>query len=387
VRRARAQRLGALPLLALLLAACKDSRPATPADAPPAPAVDAPAADLAPAPPAAPDRQRVLSDLVRLVLVPGYQQLAAEGPRLTAALASLRDAPGADTLQAARQAWRAARAAWRRTTAFGIGPGDDLAVTGGVIDEPTAPDKLEALLAGAGALDATAIRSLPANVRGLLALEHLLFDPDASDDQVVQRLSGEAAIRRRLLASLLAEELSARFMAIADGWTGRFAREVEEAGRGGSVFVRERDAYDNFMNKALAVVDRTIDSVRAGAGGPPPQTPPPISLRSDNVSADVMDDLRGFQAAYLGRGSGGQGLAIADVVRAMSPMADDEMRASIEQALVAVAALPRPLRAAGVTSPPVAQAITALRLVKLRLATGVFSAMGVSVGFSDNDGD
>jgi hypothetical protein len=71
----------------------------------------------------------------------------------------------------------------------------------------------------------------------------------------------------------------------------------------------------------------------------------------------------------------------------MNAGADAEMRRTLAAAREILEAVPRPVRLAGAESEPVVRGIAALRLVKAALATGVFNALGVSIGFSDNDGD
>ena len=388
----------ALVLAALLACAtCRSSRPAAPDAAAdmPGPAGDAPAGetagtDTAPAadtPPARPDRQQVLRDLVQLVIVPSYAELRARADSLALALSALEQTTDAPTLMAARATWRETRTSWRHTVAFGIGPADDLAVTGGIVDEPTNGPRLETLLAATTPLDATALRSLPAQVRGLLAVEYLLFDPALTDAELLLRFAGDAGKRRLGYLSLIGAELAMKLGAVAEGWSARFGAEVVEAGRGSTTFARERDAYDALLNKSLAVIDRTIDSLRTAAGGPAPSTTPPLTLRSDNVLADLDADLLGFEDLYLARRGSSVGLAVADVVRDMNAPADTQMRQTLTSARAALALVPRPVSTAGVASAAVVQAITALRAVKAALATGIFGALGASVGFSDNDGD
>lgn len=356
--------------LLVVVAGCKDSR---------RPVVDAAADTVAVAEVAGPpDRHEVLVALVGGVITPAYAALSAEAPRLSTALTPFP--ADAAALATARAAWRATRAAWRRTSAFGVGPADDLALTGGVIDEPTHAERLETLLAGSTPLDATAVRSLPANLRGLLALEHLLFDP-AGDQALLARFADAPGARRRLYLELVARDLEAKLTAVASAWTS-FGPALGSAGRGSTVFARERDAYDALMNKALAITDRTIDILRQASGGPVVHAALPISRRSGTVAADLGDDLASLAALYTG---GGVAPAIADVVRDVNPDAHTAMERALADARRTVAALP-PLDGALMTQ-PVVDAVAALRALKLALVTGVFSALGISVGFSDNDGD
>lgn len=244
------------------------------------------------------------------------------------------------------------------------------------------------MLTASTPLDATAVLSLPASSRGLLAIEFLLFGPDAAatPEAVALAFAGAEGARRALLIDLLGADLAVKLAAVDGDWQSRYGREVELAGRGSAIFARERDAYDGFLNKALAITDRTIDIVRKASGGES-NVSLPIAAASDNVVADLLDDLRGLEALYTGRVGGAAGRSIAEVVRDMNPAADTEMLRALAAARGALAALPRPLSPVGLQTPPVMQAITALRALKAALAIGVFNALGVSIGFSDNDGD
>lgn len=63
-----------------------------------------------------PDRQQVLADLVRIVMLPGYAELHAQATKLAAALAALRQTP------APRPCWRPAKAGARRAPRGGAPP-------------------------------------------------------------------------------------------------------------------------------------------------------------------------------------------------------------------------------------------------------------------------
>lgn len=333
-----------------------------------------------------PTRQQVLVDFVRLVALPAYSELEHTGAELASALATLRAQPSAPALRAARAAWRQARSVWRQTNAFGIGPGDDLAITDGVVDEPTNADRLARLLASDTALDATAVLSLGANVRGFLAIEQLLFTPPATDEEIAALFVAPAGHRRALYVDLLGADLSAKLRSVAAAWRARYGHELESAGRGSAAFARERDAFDALMNRALAIADRAIDIFRQASGASVRVTLP-IASASDAVTQDLADDLAGLEALYTCKRGATSGAAIADLVRSMNAPADAELARTLAAAKAALTAAPRPLRAGSAEEESSRRVIAALRALKAALATGVFNALGISVGFSDNDGD
>jgi predicted lipoprotein len=369
-----------LLLLVVALVACEKKAPPAPAEASP---IDA-------APAGRPDRQQVLAELVRVVALPDHEELEAGSSKLAAALGDAARAPTAESVTAARGAWRTTRALWRRTNAYGIGPAEDLGLTSGIIDEPTDAARLERLLAAATPLDATAVRSLGANQRGLLAIEYLLFEPADGTPEATAQLLVQTP-RRALYLDLLGGDLDAKLGAVVEAWRVRFGQELAQAGRGSTEFKLERDALNALLNKSLAIADRTIDVLRLASGGMSMKVGLPVSIRSDEVVPDLLEDLAGLEALYTGRPRSRPGSAaavsVSDAVRDMNAGADAEMRRALTAAREILGVVPRPLKLAGAESDPVVRGIAALRLVKAALATGVFNALGVSIGFSDSDGD
>jgi predicted lipoprotein len=223
-------------------------------------------------------------------------------------------------------------------------------------------------------------------------MEYLLFEPaGGSSEDAAKLLTGSGGARRALYLELLGADLDDKLGAVAEAWRLRYGQELAQAGRGSTEFRLERDAFNALLNKALAIADRTIDTLRQATGGMTTRAGLPVSSRSDQVVPDLLEDLAGLEALYTGRSPGRPDMAamvsVADAVRDMNLAADTEMRRALGAARELLQALPRPLPPAGAASDPVVRAIASLRLVKAALATGVFNALGVSIGFSDNDGD
>jgi predicted lipoprotein len=342
-----------------------------------------------------PDRGKVLADLAALVIVPAYTDASAKAKALDDALAVLKDAPSADSLAAARAAWRQARASWKVADAFLFGPADDLAVTGGVIDTAADAAKVEALAAASTPLDANEVAKLGANQRGFGGLEVLLFDP-AKDDAAMLAMFQVEGRRRGVLASLVSADLRTKIDAVLAAWAGAptdYADQLAHAGRGSKAYTSERQGIDAVVNALIAAAEVLIALRLAKPLGldKSPAVPAPElieSPRSDASIDDILAVLDGIEMVYLGRRGEVAGLPLADAVAERSPRADERMRSDLQKAKEAVRAMSGPLRTAVVERrDPVVAAHAAIREVKRCLATEVAGALGTSVGFNVTDGD
>ncbi len=343
------------------------------------------------------DRHQILVDVAHVVIVPTYDEAANSAGVLSAAMDRLAADPSAASLASARDAWRRARAAWKRGDAFLFGPADDLAVTGGIVDAGPADDaKMTALLASSDVLDATVVASLGGNQRGFAGLEWLLFDEALGDDGMVAALEGSAGERRRLLGSLIGNDLRAKIEAVRDAWLpgkGDYASSLAEAGRNSTVYSSERQGVDAIVN-ALIAGSEVLTAIRLakplGLDQNPPVPHPELveSPRAGTSIEDILAVIDGIDAVYTCTFGDARGLPLANAVRDYTPGADDRLRADIEGARRAVSAIPAPLASAVVSAREVTIAAHgAVREIKRRLATEIASALGTSVGFNVTDGD
>lgn len=342
-----------------------------------------------------PDRGKILSDLVEIVIVPSYVDAAADSKRLDDSLAALRDAPTEEALNVARSAWKRARSSWKATDAFLFGPADDLAITGGAIDTAADSAKIEALSLASSPLDASVVEKLGASQRGFAAIEALLFDPAKDDAAMLASFQAEGH-RRGLLAKLLGADLRAKLEAVRDAWSPGptdYGGQLARAGRGSTVYAAERQGIDAIVNALLAATEVVV-SVRLakplGLDKTPAVAAPALveSPRSDASVDDIVAVLDGVESVYLGHRGATSGLALAAAVADRSPGADERMRLALEKAKGAVRAIPGPLRTAVVERrDPVLAAHAAVRELKRTISTDVAGALGTSIGFNVTDGD
>ncbi len=334
------------------------------------------------------DEQEVVISLTESVIVPGYEAAAAASTELRSTIEALCAQPSEDALGNAQQEWRDSRATWKRTEATWFGPVMDRRSVG-LMDWPEIePDRIEAMLANSPATSEDAVRDgLASTQRGFGAVEYLLFQTDALD-----LLSGPSSGRCEYLVALgrvIESEANAVSKAWAQGGEGFPAYSEYFTGRS-NVSLVTSEATAEVVRTQVFLVRTLVDMRLAPAlglreGGPDLSAIPGGGGR--NALSDLRNQVLGMRGMYLGAGDP-DGLGISDIVRGLSGDADERMREQFAAALDAIDAVTLPLRTAVVEQPERVRAVHD-RLAELQrtLNTEVVSLLGVSVGFSDTDGD
>ena len=335
-----------------------------------------------------PDEDAVLASVTDLVIVPGYEAMAQETQDLRTALASLCDYPSEAAMGEAQQAWRDARTPWMRSAATWFGPIMDRRSLG-LMDWPLVePARIEAMLGSSPATTEDDVRNrLASTQRGLGAIEYVLFASDA-----VSVLSGPSSTRCDYLTAL-GEVVELEAAAIAEAWTsgtdGGTPYKDFFTGRSSSSLLT-RQAVGDLVRTQVFLIRTLVDMRLASAMGLR-EGGPDLSLLPGGDGRNTLSDLRnqvlGMRDMYLGF-DGDDGFGISDLVRDLSVEADERMQDHFESSLEAIDAVDLPLREALDQRPEQVREVYD-RLVELQrtLSTEVVSLLGVSVGFSDTDGD
>lgn len=333
-----------------------------------------------------PDRTSVLADLANEAIIPAYEQFDAAASDLQAAAERLCDAPGGAALTDARRALAEARGAWSHSEAMWVGPVMDRR-SWAVVRWPIAVDEIEELIADTSLVldhDRLANR-IGADQRGLGAVEHVLHtgaggSAATSDRDVLEALDGSRRCDYlRALTGVITEEASL----LATGWTERWD--------GGQPYrdqfiSPDGDGLDTVVNDSLFLLEAITDLELGAAIGTMDREPDPAAIDEGPAAAGVEDltaRLDGVRAVLVGNEAGEEGLA---------PLLGDDiagrLRDQLSAARAAVGAVDPPLRTAVAESPEsVAAARDAIKAVQITVATEVVSHLGVTVGFSDADGD
>ena len=329
-----------------------------------------------------PDEAEVLAGMTDYVIVPSYEALASETSALGDALATLCASPSDAALSDAHEAWRGAREAWARSEASGLGPVLDRRSVGVVAWSIVQPERIDTLLASNPAVTADFVRNnISSTQRGLGGIEYVLFADDGPSS-----LAADAGRCSYLAAA--AQVVADEAAGILDDWTvgGGSPYKDHFAGRSAEP-VDTSEAVAEVVRTQVFFIRTIVDMRLAGAlglrGDADPTAIPGGAGR--NALAELRYQVLGMRDVYEGA-EGGPG--ISALIAPLSEDADERMRAHFEASLAAIDAVDGSLREAAAEGSAQAVAVyDALMALQDTLSTEVVSLLGVSVGFSDADGD
>ena len=320
------------------------------------------------------DVGEVLQGLAEDVIVPSYEVLGTSLATLATDTQALCDAPSEAALTAAQEAWTEAVAAYQRTRPAGVGPAldDRLMSDLGFAARQTVIDDL---LESGDPVDHDAVADEGSAARGLYAVEIALFG-EGSDTLT----SAEGARRCEYVASVAAVAQEAA-QPVIEQWTDGDAVDQFVAGLDGgpesSVAFLVNEVTQRLTElEGMGLLDmttaETVDDLDPSRVGGP----------ADQRLADRKALMAGISAA-IGDGSTG----ISALVGAQDAGTRDRLVAADEKASKAVAALPDSVAEALEDPKAVQAASDAVTELKVLVSTEVASKLGVTITFSDSDGD
>jgi predicted lipoprotein len=310
------------------------------------------------------------------VIIPSYRALVANLEALDRSLAALCTTPSADGLTAVQAQWRDVDEAFQGTRAGGVGPAIERRLMVSVAFRAR-PDEVEALVTGTGPLDPVTLGVAGAGVHGIYAVEVAVFGPGSA------ALTTAEGARRCTFARSATQLATTASQQVLDDWTGpddvaTFARGMD-GDRQSSV-----SALVNEVTFRLQQVDdqglRGITEASSYADLPASRTEGPAA----HGLAALRGVLGGVAAIVLGP-DGEPGLVA--LVRERSEDTADRLESLMRAALQATRPLPDSIAAAFEDGPAVAKAQQAVAALKVLVSTEVASRLGVTIGFSDADGD
>ncbi len=334
------------------------------------------------------DRGGAIDVVANDVIVPGSEQLASETTALADAVETLCATPDAPTFDAARTAWDRAQHAWSSTAAYRLGPIRWQRLTAD-IEYPVDADKVDDLAAdGTAPVTTDALDALGADVRGLNAVQQLLI---GTDD--VAALTPRACSYAAAAATLSATSSAELLTAWTDGADGEPAalEQMTEPGDD-AMWSDTTEVLEDMLNTSLSALTTVADMQLGPATGETTEAPEPAEADpgpAERALQDAEAALASVQAMW-GESSGDSAGGFAALV---PPDVDDTVRAALTAALEQLDTVEAPIAQLDPADPESAD-MAALReayeqvvLARTALRTEVASQLGLTVAFSDADGD
>jgi len=333
--------------------------------------------------------QEAVGDLLDVlasdVIVPGYADLVEQLDGLGTAIDDLCAQPGPAALDAARAAWRTTADTWQGTRPVGVGPAMDRRLMSQVA-YPIRPNDVAEVLAGTEPVTPESLSADSATTRGLAAVELLLFEPDASDAELAAGPAGGRRCTYAAAATTLAGTATAEVLA---DWTGEGEApeaytETFVAGMEGGDPQTSLSAVVNEVAHALQTIDdqglRGIATAADPADLPRNQRDGPAGHRVADLKA-----LLATVAVVIEGPNGDDGLGA--LVSARSDETGQRLDDALAAARSTVEVLPDSIPDTLAAPDDLAAAGDAVAELKVVVSTEVASLLGITIGFSDADGD
>lgn len=330
---------------------------------------------------APPKREEVLEHLVLDVAVPETRETLKVSEQLDKAVSGLAATPTLASLGFARAAFEQALLAWKRVQCFKNGP---LVETNALVRAtfwPPRPQAIEALLNGAQPIDRERIDALGVDVKGLYALEYVLFPAGLAEDAALALLSSEPGQRRLHYAAAVATSI-ANYIRTA----------VARLGNGSGFAQRFAQTVRQSLSKVVMQLTTTIEALAVnrlgsvlGLAESHLLKPSDIEGAPSHLSAQIAAaELDGVARLYRGHGR----KSLSALVHGVSAPVDERVQHALREAEGAISALHGPLEVLVVENRElVARALAAVKALELALKVDLASALGITLTFQAGDGD
>jgi len=235
-------------------------------------------------------KDRMLREVVKNTVSPGYSRLAETCRSMADAAELLEKMPDVARLEQARATWLAATLSSRKLDCFKIGPITNAGDASAFYFLPVRAASIERAIQGDGDL-----QQLGAAAKGLFSMEYLLF-PKEGD--ALARLSDDP--KRRHYLFLIAREISSQANRLAKAWQEPYAESAKRFLSGGQTS----------LNALVNQMAMTTDAVALSA----PPMPGSVSGHSDVLLQATVEGLHLMHSGGLNEYTRRLNPALADRV-------------------------------------------------------------------------
>jgi predicted lipoprotein len=306
------------------------------------------------------------------VIIPAYATLGDDLEALTASVTDLCATPSLETLAAAQEAWRTTARSWQGTRGGAVGPSMERRLMADVAFRAR-PDPVEDLLASDDPIDPEALREKGSTFRGISLVEHLLF----AEESAAALATPAGARRCDFIANVL--PISGDAVATVESeWRDGYRTTFSDGPEGDPLA-----SVDEITNQVIACLTAIDDNgIRDLAMAE--SLDDALSTRRDGPGAFVMAEHKALLDSVARVIEGGLGALVAD----RSEDTADRLTELLDAAVAAFEPLPDSADASYTEQrDQLVAASEAVAALKVLMTTEVASQLGITVRFSDADGD
>lgn len=323
-----------------------------------------------------PAQSDVVASMVDEAIIPGLTAASESIGELATSVETLCEAPSDGTLDDAREAWREARLAWRQTeTALYFGPADMMRSVPMIDYWPVSIEGIDELVASDTPIDRDYVENrAAATQRGLGAVEYVIFS------------DGVPAERSCNLAEISAQVAADHAGALVEAWT----EGVDDSPAYRGELLEEMEPNDVFADVVGSIVDafHRFSSREIGTAIGATASDQDLRAIPDGPAASAADDylarLDGIETVLTAGGDD----SLMHLIRARAPEVATNIETAMDGARAELETLDQPMADLAAGNPAELQTLyeTLLELHVL-FEADVVSALDITLGFSDTDGD
>ena len=331
------------------------------------------------------DQTTMLNNIGSNVLTAGINNLATGSAAAETAINAFAASPNSTTLTTAQAAWITLTQNWAAVAPFNFGPLQDNLIEANIDTWPANGGKIEAAIT-AGSNAAT----VGADTKGLKGLEYLLFDK-SSNTAVLAKYTGNAAAAREAFLNSVAKDLNTQALSLQNGWKNSYLSSFESA-KGNDVSSSVSQLV-NAMSFYLDQVKNMKIGNPIGLGVKVNDNKPHPELIEYTIAEQSLPAIKANLQAMKAAFDGGTAQGLDDLLNYLKAQKNGQNLSTVvdnqfDDAINKLNAINPPYATAVGSQTQQVQAVFAsLKTLIAYFKVDVANNLGITITFSDTDGD
>jgi len=332
-------------------------------------------------------QRRLLKKLALQTIVPLYQQFYEHTALLNNNISSFCLTPNQQYFNQVRNSWAQTVSAWLRADALLFGPAIEEQLDFFIYFYPAKKRIINKLLNGQETITAELVAQAGVGGQGLATMEYLLFERNLSSEEILQNYQGQNGKQRCQYLGATAFLLQQHAKTIYDAWRpeqGNYAEAISRAGLDSLIYTEIQQPWAELINKIFQSAEKISSNRLALALGKKTESQPkPYKLeawRSGHTLANIQASLQGLRRLFDGGlldwlKQNGHQITAENLTHTMADFDQEKLLHTDLFHLLQ-------------TNPDAIDPFYKKSKVLTRIIKHDFAkAMGVQLGFNDNDGD